>query len=853
MQRGHWPTASSEKRCPGGNAFKLMRRSRDLYRSSNKFHYCRKCLSQLVLFCSLIYSVVVAFAQTPQIELSVTDENGVAVPGAEVVLSEPGRPDQRLTTNYGGRCKYNIRGNSPYGLDVQKQGFYQTKLSQVDLREKAVEVTLAHQQIVQQQVNVVASSTGIDPDQIADVSNMSTPEIANIPYQPSRDISYILPFNPGVVQDNSGQIHVAGSQTYATLDLLDGFDIRSPVSGTFSMRVSADAVRSIDVETTRYPVQYGRATGGVIAFRAGMGDDRFRFNATDFLPSFRQVNGGIHFDKFVPRVAFSGPIVRNKAWFFDGLDLEYDNIIIAGLPSNANSNQLWRGSNLAKAQVNITPSDILIGGFLFNDYHSPYEGLSTLTPQQSTIDRDILAWFPYLREQHSFSGGALLDVGAALVHFRDGYEPHGDTPFEVTPETYLGSFFENATTTSRRVQENGLLYLPPLTWLGKHDLRFGADLDQINFGERVTRSPIRYLREDGTLLRLSTFPEVDPFSRNNFDVGAYIQDRWVPRKGLLLETGLRFDWDEIVRRPLFSPRIAATYAPDSSANTKLAGGIGLYYEHTQLQYLEESLAGMRYDTYYAPDGTTPISPPLLSSFVANDATLHEARALNWSISIEQKLPASIYSSVSYLDKHSSDFFVYSNPSPPPALFGTYSLVNSRVQDYRSVTISGRHIFEDGHALFGAYTWSYAHTNAALEYIPTLSVLGPQAGGPLPWDTPNRVISWAWLPVPRRKSWDFVYTVDWRTGFPFSSVNANQQVIGQPGSRRFPDYFSFSPGLEWKFHFRGAYFGLRGVIENITDHQNLAIVNKVVDSPEYGTFSVPEGRAFTARLRLIGSK
>jgi hypothetical protein len=809
--------------------------------------------SPLVVVWILVCSVVGVFAQRPQIELTVIDENGVPVPGAEVLVAEPALPAQRLTTNYAGRCTYSIHGTAPYALDVEKPGFYQTRASQIDPSQRMVELTLAHQQIVRQQVNVVASTTGIDPEQVSDVSNMSTPEIANIPYQPSRDIRYLLPFNPGVVQDNSGQVHVAGSETYATLDLLDGFDIRSPVSGQLALRVSADAVRSIDVESTRYPVEYGKATGGVIAFRTGMGDNRFRFNATDFFPSYREVNGGIHYDKFVPRVTFSGPVVRNKAWFFDGFELEYDNIIISGLPDNADSNQLWRGSNLTKVQVNLTPRDILIGGLLFNDYHSPYDGLSTLTPQQSTINQDITAWFPYLREQHSFAGGALLDVGAAMVRFRDGYEPHGDAPFEVTPETYLGSFFEAATSTSRRVQENGTLYLPPITWLGKHDLRMGVDLDQINFGEEVSRTPIRYLREDGTLLRLSTFPQVAPFSRNNFDVGSYIQDRWVPRSGLLVETGLRFDWDEIVRRGLFSPRIALTYAPDAGANTKLVAGIGLYYEHTQLQYLEESLAGMRYDTYYAPDGITPISPPLLSTFVADNATLHEPRTLNWSVGIEQKLPGAIYASVSYLDKHSTDVFVYSNPAPPPALTGTYSLVNSRDQDYRSVNVSARHTFEGGYVLFGAYTWSDARTNAALEYIPTLSVLGPQAGGPLPWDAPNRILSWAWLPVPKLKRWDFVYTVDWRTGFPFTSVNANQQLIGEPGSRRFPDYFSFSPGLEWKFHFRGAYFGLRGVIENITDRQNPAIVNNVVVSPEYGTFSVSQGRSLTARIRLIGSK
>jgi hypothetical protein len=141
-------------------------------------------------------------------------------------------------------------------------------------------------------------------------------------------------------------------------------------------------------------------------------------------------------------------------------------------------------------------------------------------------------------------------------------------------------------------------------------------------------------------------------------------------------------------------------------------------------------------------------------------------------------------------------------------------------------------------------------------MPTPTLLGAQQSGPLAWDVPNRAISWGWLPVPLpmlNKRWDFVYLLDWHTGFPYTPVNANRQVVGGAGSQRFPDYVDFSPGLEWRFHFRGAYFGLRGVMENATDCGNAAVVNNVVDSTQYGTFSEFQGRAFTARIRLIGAK
>jgi hypothetical protein len=388
-------------------------------------------------------------------------------------------------------------------------------------------------------------------------------------------------------------------------------------------------------------------------------------------------------------------------------------------------------------------------------------------------------------------------------------------------------------------------------------VKAGIDLDHIRFDETVSRMPVNYLREDGTLLRQSVFPATAPFTRHNVEIGSYIQDRWTPHSGLLLEPGLRFDWDEIIRRPLFSPRLAAVYAPPSAkGKTKISAGVGLYYEHTQLEYLTRALAGLRDDTYFASDGVAPVGPLLATMFTASNGSLHEAMALNWSVGVEQKILGSVYLGASLIRKRVSDEFTYANPNNPVGLSGNFILTSNRVDNDNLVEVEARRSFADGYTLFGAYTHSTAHTNAAIDYIPTISMLGPQQSGPLPWDTPNRVISWGWLPflVPWfKKNWDFVYTLDWRTGFPFTAVDANHVVVGAAGGQRFPDYAAFSPGLEWRFHFRGSYFGLRGVIENITDSEDPAVVNNVIASPQYGTFSEFQGRAFTARIRLISSR
>ncbi len=815
----------------------------------------------LFWFCATVASAQTQAMRAPvtvsvPVAVSVIDENGVAVSDAQVTVTEPGQPPAHLRTDFAGICSFTPRQQNPYQLHIEKPGFYATDASGIEPGQTSLKVVLAHEQIVREQVSVTASPPGIDTQEIPDRTTMNTPEIVNIPYQTSRDIRYLLPFLPGVVQDSTEQVHVAGSETWETLDTMDGFDIRSPVGGSLSLRVSPDAVRSIDSETTRYPVEYGRATGGVLAFSTGMGDNKFRFNATNFIPSFRDLNG-IRFDKFVPRFTFSGPLKPDRAWWYDGAETEYDNIYITELPANADTDSLIRGSNLMKVQDNLTAANILTAGLLYNNYHSPFDGISPLVPQSSTVKRNTLAWFPYLRDQQSLADGGLLDLGVGYVRIRDGYEPHGSVPYQITPEMSEGSYFENLTGRSQRLQGTAALYLPPHRWAGQHDVKMGLDVDHIATYQNQSRTAVSYLRENGTLDRESTFAPAPAFTMHNAEIGAYIQDRWQPAEGWLVEPGLRFDWDEIVRRALVAPRLAAVYAPPGDKDkTKISAGIGIYYEHTQLEYLAQTFAGVRSDTYYETDGVTPAGLAQMTEFTANRGTLSAPRAFNWSVGVERTLPWSIIAGANFMQKRTTDLLTFANQSGTAALAGDYLLTNGREDRYSSEEFDARRLFASGYTVYVSYTHSSARTNAALDYLPTPSPLGPQQSGPLAWDTPNRTISWGWLPIPMamlKKQWDFVYLLDWHNGYPFTAVNAAQQVVGAAGAQRFPDFVNFSPGVEWKFHFRGQYWGLRGVIENATGSQNPAIVNNVVDSPEFGTFSEFQGRAFTARIRLIGAK
>jgi hypothetical protein len=798
------------------------------------------------------------------ITFTILDESANPVTGAILTIQPQYGELSQLTTNSVGQAFFALRNICPCHVHVEKSGYFASDLEQSDSAQAQVNVQLKHVQMVLQSVDVNASTIEPDAMQLADKHTMSVQDIVNIPYPTSRDIRQILQYLPGVIADRSGRAHIAGSEQWAVLDTLDDFDIRSPFDGSMAMRFSADAIRSIDKEGTRIPVEYGRNTGGVIAFHTGTGDDRLRFNITDFMPQFEELNG-LRFDKFVPRVTFSGPIKKNQAWFFDGIETEFLQHYVPQLPRDQRTDFQSRGSNMFRLQWNSGPQTVIKAALLFNDMHTPYEGLNVDRPRQSTVRHNTIAWFPYVRIQQGIGRG-MLDAGVGVVRFGSHSVPHsGSGVFTLRPEGSTGSYFQSVDNVSQSVQTNASYYLPPSHWAGLHHVKAGVEMNELRFQEFTRLEPIRYLRENHTLLRMSTFTPVPAFSRHNLAAGAFIEDHWSAGR-LLLEPGVRMDWNEITRHPVWSPRIAAVVIPNPRRqNTKLAAGIGIYFEQTLLEFLQRALLGPRADTYYTANGLAPLGPPVVTAFTYDPHSLRDQYAINWSLGLEQRLPGAMLLKANYIHKHVYDAFVYTGQAAaesPSSLeeagrFGnTYRLTNNRQDVDTEFDVDVRKNFGRGYSFDVAYARTMAHTNAAIDYQPTVSYVGPQQAGPLPWDSPNHITSYGWFPVPLSrlaKRWDFGYTFNWHTGFPYTAVNANDDVVGQVNGYRFPNYMALNPGIEWKFHFHDMYFGLRTVIENVTNAADPFFVNNNVDSRAFGRFSTPVGRSFSARIRLIETK
>jgi hypothetical protein len=790
-----------------------------------------------------------------EFHIAVVDENGAAVASAQITLTPAAGTPIQSETDYAGRKEFSAVTPGVYTLRVAKEGFFAVTQTGIQVGEVAsADITLHHTREFPEQVNVVYSPPAIDPAKTQSSENFTSEEIINLPFPIDRDIRYTLPFLPGVLQDATGQLHVNGSSTRMVFDQIDGFNVSDPSSGLFPTRVSVDSLRSVDVAGSRYSTEYGKGSGGVISLRTATGDDHWRLTGTDFIPGLTGKRG-LTVNNWTPRLMTSGPIRKGKAWFMDALDGELDQSIYTELPVGADRNSVWRGSDLAKFQMNLAQNNNLTLSLLLNSQFSPRNGLDPQDPVSTTQRYTANTYIFNARDQHLFQSGLLLEAGIALSAYDSNLIPMGSQMYVMTPNGSTGNYYFSNRGRGGRTEVIGNLFVPPLHGGGKHEIKMGVDIDRVSDFQNIDRHSFEVVRSDGTLSRSVSFVNAPPFTRNNMETSGYAQDRWTPTSRILIEPGIRFDTDEIVRGVAPSPRIASTLMLNKAGSSKLSAGIGTYRDASNLSILTTSLGGTRTDLFYDATGTTLLQPPVVTTFSIGPQPLLFSDATNASLAFEQALPKTTYLRVELLDRRTRDIWTFVNPGastlPDGPFSGDFILNNSRTDHYDSATVTVRHVFRQNHAIYAAYTRARALTNADFGYSLDSVFFSPQAGGPLPWDAPDRLLSWGYLPFVHK--FDFGYTLDWRTGYPFSVQNDSAEVVGAPYSYRFPSYFSLDMSLERRltlFHYQWA---VRGGVTNVTRHGNYSSVNSNVDSTDFLSYQGAQGRSFILRIRLLGRK
>src|SRR5204863_4864967 len=176
----------------------------------------------------------------------------------------------------------------------------------------SVEFTLAAAEKLEQEIDVIARPEPINADTVSPENTVNDEVIQSIPYTGRQDFLNVIALMPGALRDSDGQMHILGSRSDQIRYQLDGLNLTDATSGGLASNIPLDAIESVDMDLAGYSAEFGKGSGGVVRVHSQFIGDKYKFNATDFLPGvdFRERS----IAEFSPRVLISGPVVRNNVW-----------------------------------------------------------------------------------------------------------------------------------------------------------------------------------------------------------------------------------------------------------------------------------------------------------------------------------------------------------------------------------------------------------------------------------------------------------------------------------------------------------------------------------------------------------
>jgi hypothetical protein len=819
--------------------------------------------TRLLLLACIVFSVLTAGLLAQEgvsITGKVVDENGTPVRDALVTLSSSAMSDVTTTSDAAGLFHIQVPTAGIYRIESRREGFFLFSEAAVGVDAGTpLELRMNHLKELAESVNVHYSPPVIDPSQTSDTKQLNNQQILNVPFPASQDYREALPLMTGALLDNAGQIHFNGGETREANYRLNGFDVSDPATGGLSARLNVDAIQTLEWDASRFSAEKGRGSSGTVDIRTEMGDNRWRFGATNFIPGLASQDG-LHLNHWSPRLRFSGPIRKNRAWFNNSLEAYYIVSTVSGLPAGQDRTRSASGSDLTRLQWNITNAHILTVSFLANIGSDVRNGLSFLNPAETTINRRTTMFMGTVKDQWSIGGG-LVEFGFAADSAYLRSSPQGTETYVVTPFGSRGNFFsdQKAYTDRQEWLVNG--FAKPLHKAGTHQIEIGADVERSNLDQVINRHDFITVRADNSVLRNVQFLGSPRQFRSNVEAYGYLLDKWSPAETLTIEAGLRTQWDEYTGGAPAAPRLAAAWSPKWSHGTKFAAGWGIFYDPVTLNMLALSQEQVSLSTFYGPLGDV-IGMPIETQFVLRPQDLRLPRYALASFSVERPLGWGMFGKVNLISRSGSRGFTFEDTIVNPST-NLYVLDNIQQQRYRAGEFSVRKTFLSKYQWFASYTRSAAHANAVVNYSVENPILTPQAAGPLPWDAPNRFLAWGWAPI--EKTWfpgflqrivgetDLQLMVDVRSGFPFSAVTETGNIVGPPASLRFPAYATLNVAVERRFPFRGYLWAWRVSAVNALNRTNSNVVNNDVDSPEFLTYGRGQARAVNVRLRFLGRK
>ena len=586
------------------------------------------------------------------IEGVIKDASGAVLPGVSVEARHKSGATATAVTNAEGHYQFPALTPGSYVIVALLSGFSPGQRDDVMLtigQQLRVDLVLSVGSI-SEAVNVRAESPIVDVKKTAVSTTITAETIDLIPK--GRDFLSAIVGIPGTNDvSRAGGLMIDGATATENRYVVDGMDTTNLQTGLSGKRVIIDFIDQISVQRSGYNAEYRAATGGVVSAISKSGSNAYHgelgLNYTgpwlnrslqgDVRPSLNISpidNQTLEYiyaprvhetDEFEPVGQFSGPILRNRMWFFAGAapsrqvqertvtwaqvnpggqtqtfrDIDINNQYMYSVTAQLNGRLRARfNGNNGRADPGLTVPTF-----------DAASGVSTANPLNFNPQPQVRT----VSKSDSYSGS--LDWSASDKMFfaasggwfqTNAYSDHGD-PFEGTRRTFTNSnitfalvpdafkgptnFADNPSNSYQlndsfnRLNLNGEMSTFR-SWKGQHSLKVGAQYQKlgnsVDRGEQFLNIQFNWNQsfqpvaggppQRGTYGYYNARRSFTIGDVTSHNVGLFLQDQWSVTNTLTFNMGLRADRTYIPSYRPENPSLSFSFAQ------KIAPRIGAAYD-----------------------------------------------------------------------------------------------------------------------------------------------------------------------------------------------------------------------------------------------------------------------------------
>lgn len=582
----------------------------------------------------LIAVAIPAHAQrtTGEIVGTVTDESNAVLPGVTVTIrgsAVAGAPT--VVTSETGTYRFPALAPGDYTIEYQIQGFATVRRENVPVGVGAViELNVSMKvSTLSETVTVMGESPVVNLASTTVSTNYNKEWVAAAPI---RHFSFFDLVNsaPGVsatsTLGSSTSATTLGSTTNDNVYAIDGTDLSAPTGGTAWPWPNADAIQEIEVLQLGASAEYGNVMGAVFNVVTRQGTNDFHGDATYYGQSqgltgrnttvAQECRGvsdcpsaGLPYNRAQFRdttAQVTGPIVRDKFWFFGSFEFQNDYESQPGtdpnFPTKSTSRRVFY-----KLTYNIAPNHRLMHGY-HNDYWS-FPGVPNALQAPSTVnlghgDNPT----PNLVYTGVLSSKTFVEARLAGYYGKDSTDPLQEGEPRVLPRIIdndtgqiTGGISSWGDAKTWRTGASGKIsHLADKFMGGSHDLKLGVQYSGGGRDAIIGSNDYIYLTGGKATYGYSRLPYHSGGLIRN--LGTYFDDTYRLGNLITFNLGLRYDHsqakypsfpildafgnatgasspgnDDVYHWNVVSPRVGATWKVNQTGKTVIKGYYGLLY------------------------------------------------------------------------------------------------------------------------------------------------------------------------------------------------------------------------------------------------------------------------------------